>query len=45
MHESIYKRDLKLDLLVTQRGSGEQRLNLGKRAGELCLSLYRRRAR
>jgi hypothetical protein len=42
VHQSVYERDLKLDVLATQRGSGGQGLNLGKRAGELCLSLYKR---
>jgi hypothetical protein len=45
VHQSICERDLKLDLLATQRGRCRQRLNLDKRAGELCLSLYQRRAR
>ena len=35
MHERVYERDLKLDLLATQRGSGGQGRDLGKRTREL----------
>jgi hypothetical protein len=33
VHEWGYQRDLKLDLLATQRGRGGQRRDLGERAG------------
>jgi hypothetical protein len=44
MHEWIYERDLKLDLLATQRGSGRQGRDLGKRAGDLLRGFNQRRA-
>ena len=39
VHKWRYERDLKLDLLATQRGSGGQRCDLGKRTRELRHSL------
>jgi hypothetical protein len=35
MEKRVYERDLKLDLLAPQRGSGGQGRNLGKGAREL----------
>ena len=44
MHERGYERDLKLDLLATQRGRGGQGRDLGKRARELLHGFNQRRA-
>jgi hypothetical protein len=44
MHEWGYERDLKLDLLATQRRRGGQDRDLGKRAGELCSGFNQCRA-
>ena len=45
MDKWVYERDLKLDLLATQRGSGGQGRNLGEGARELLCGLGQRRAR
>jgi hypothetical protein len=44
MHEWCYKRDLKLDLLATQRRCGWQDRDLVEGAGELRRSFDQRRA-
>jgi hypothetical protein len=44
MEERAYERDLKLDLLATQRRCGGQGRNLVKCAGELNRRLDQRRA-
>src|SRR5262249_18309881 len=41
MHEWAQERDLKLDLLTAQRGSGREGGELGKRAAELFDGLNR----
>ena len=44
VHERGYERDLKLDLLATQRGSAGQSRDLIEGAGELLYSFNQRRA-
>jgi hypothetical protein len=44
MHEWGYERDLQLDLLATQRGSGGQSRNLAESARELLYGFNQRRA-
>src|SRR5262249_14079383 len=45
MHERVYERDLKPNLLATQRGSSGQSSNKVERAGELSYRFYQRRTR